>query len=90
MDSRQKFNHHPAPYPVALAEWIIRLLCPMGGTVIDPFLGSGSTAKAAKKPGAGSSGATSTRIMSKSRNEGWLHRSISRAGQDSRRLHSAS
>ena len=51
MDSRQKFNHHPAPYPVALAEWIIRLLSPPGGTVVDPFLGSGSTAKAARNAG---------------------------------------
>lgn len=38
---------HPAPYPPALAAWIIRYLCPPEGTVCDPFAGSGSTGVAA-------------------------------------------
>lgn len=36
-------NDHPAPYPPGLAEWCGKLICPPGGTVLDPFSGSGST-----------------------------------------------
>ena len=42
---------HPAPYPHKLAAWCIRLLCPPGGTVLDPFSGSGSTGVAAIQEG---------------------------------------
>jgi DNA modification methylase len=42
---------HPAPYPVDLARWMIRLSTPPGGTVLDPFAGSGSTGKVAKLEG---------------------------------------
>jgi site-specific DNA-methyltransferase (adenine-specific)/site-specific DNA-methyltransferase (cytosine-N4-specific) len=38
---------HPAPFPPALAAWIIRYLAPPGGRVLDPFAGSGSTGVAA-------------------------------------------
>ncbi|MCD0446473.1 site-specific DNA-methyltransferase [Glycomyces sp. A-F 0318] len=38
---------HPAPFPPKLAAWIIRYLAPPGGTVLDPFAGSGSTGVAA-------------------------------------------
>ncbi|MCD0446472.1 site-specific DNA-methyltransferase [Glycomyces sp. A-F 0318] len=38
---------HPAPFPPALAAWIIRYVCPPGGRVLDPFAGSGSTGLAA-------------------------------------------
>lgn len=38
---------HPAPFPPALAEWCGKLICPPGGTILDPFAGSGSTAIAA-------------------------------------------
>ena len=48
---RSSSNNHPAPYPQALAEWIIRLLCPPDGVVSDPFMGSGTTAVAAKNTG---------------------------------------
>ena len=34
---------HPAAYPPDLAAWMIRLVTPPGGTVLDPFMGSGST-----------------------------------------------
>lgn len=40
-------NDHPAPFPWQLAEWCMKLICPPGGTVLDPFAGSGSTAIAA-------------------------------------------
>ena len=39
-----KGNSHPAQYPAELAEWIVRLLCPKSGVVLDPFMGAGSTA----------------------------------------------
>jgi len=37
--------------PPALAAWIIRYICPPGGTVLDPFCGSGSTGMAAFSEG---------------------------------------
>ena len=40
-------NRHPAIFPVELATDFIKLLCPVGGTVLDPFIGSGTTAEAA-------------------------------------------
>ena len=42
-------NTHPAQYPEKLAAWIIRLLCPKNGTLIDPFVGSGSTLVASER-----------------------------------------
>lgn len=42
---------HPAPYPAALAEWCGRLICPPGGTILDPFSGSASTGVAALRNG---------------------------------------
>lgn len=36
-------TRHPAVYPPALAEWVGKLVCPPGGTVLDPFSGSAST-----------------------------------------------
>ena len=44
-------TNHPAPYPSKLAAWCIRLVCPPGGTVLDPFSGSGSTGVAALQEG---------------------------------------
>src|SRR6202035_4911907 len=38
---------HPAPYPVELAERLIRLFSFAGDTVLDPFAGTGSTSMAA-------------------------------------------
>ena len=40
-------NHHPTVKPTELMRWLVRLVTPPGGTVLDPFLGSGSTLKAA-------------------------------------------
>ena len=42
---------HPAKFPVPLAVHLIKTFCPPGGTVLDPFAGSGSTCIAAKKLG---------------------------------------
>ncbi|MHB8205626.1 MAG: DNA-methyltransferase [Desulfomonilaceae bacterium] len=42
---------HPAPFPVTLAERLIHLYTFEGDVVLDPFMGSGSTAVAAKKLG---------------------------------------
>ena len=44
-------RNHPAPYPVALAERIIRMFSFVGDTVLDPFAGSGTTAIAASRCG---------------------------------------
>lgn len=40
-------NDHPTVKPIALMRWMVRLVTPPGGTVLDPFLGSGSTGIAA-------------------------------------------
>jgi DNA modification methylase len=42
-----KQNFHPTVKPTALMEYLIKLVTPEGGTVLDPFTGSGSTGKAA-------------------------------------------
>lgn len=46
-------NHHPTVKPIALMEWLVRLVTPPGGTVLDPFLGSGTTGCAAVRCGDG-------------------------------------
>jgi site-specific DNA-methyltransferase (adenine-specific) len=45
-ENRAQGNVHPTLKPVALLRWLVRLVCPEKGTVLDPFLGSGSTAVA--------------------------------------------
>jgi|694.fasta_scaffold02276_14 DNA modification methylase len=40
-------NNHPTVKPTALMRYLCRLVTPLGGTVLDPFMGSGSTGKAA-------------------------------------------
>jgi modification methylase len=42
---------HPAPYPVEIAERLIRMFSFAGDTVLDPFLGTGSTTIAAIRAG---------------------------------------
>lgn len=39
-------NNHPTVKPTALMQWLVRLVTPPGGKVLDPFAGSGSTGKA--------------------------------------------
>jgi site-specific DNA-methyltransferase (adenine-specific) len=38
---------HPCPKPIEFAQWLIQRFCDEGGVVLDPFLGSGTTAAAA-------------------------------------------
>jgi site-specific DNA-methyltransferase (adenine-specific) len=49
-------SKHPAPYPIELAERLIRLFSFAGDTILDPFLGTGSTAIAAMRSGRNSIG----------------------------------
>ena len=42
---------HPTVKPVALMEWLVELITPPGGTVLDPFAGSGTTLQAALNKG---------------------------------------
>lgn len=44
-------NFHPTVKPVKLMEWLVRLVTPPGGTVLDPFMGSGTTGVAAINQG---------------------------------------
>jgi site-specific DNA-methyltransferase (adenine-specific) len=39
-----KRNAHPTVKPLSLMAWLVKLVTPPGGTVLDPFLGSGTTA----------------------------------------------
>jgi hypothetical protein len=48
-----KQNFHPTVKPTALMRYLIKLVTPPGGTVLDPFTGSGSTGKAALLDGFG-------------------------------------
>lgn len=45
-------NHHPTVKPVELMRWLVRLVTPRGGVVLDPFTGSGTTGVAAMLEGA--------------------------------------
>lgn len=44
-------NTHPTVKPLTLCDWLVKLVTPPGGTVLDPFMGSGSTAVAARAAG---------------------------------------
>ena len=44
-------NHHPTVKPTSLMTYLIKLVTPKGGVVLDPFTGSGSTGKAAIRSG---------------------------------------
>lgn len=41
-----RHNTHPTVKPTALMQYLIRLVAPNGATILDPFMGSGSTGKA--------------------------------------------
>ena len=49
-------KQHPAPYPLELAERLIRMFSFVGDTVVDPFMGTGTTTTAAAKTGRNSIG----------------------------------
>lgn len=42
---------HPTQKPEAVMDYLVKLACPLGGTVLDPFLGSGTTAVVAVRSG---------------------------------------
>lgn len=42
---------HPTVKPVSLMSWLVRLVTPPGGTVLEPFAGSGTTVEAAMREG---------------------------------------
>ncbi len=44
-------NHHPTVKPITLMRYLVRLVTPPGGVVLDPFMGSGSTGCAAMLEG---------------------------------------
>jgi len=48
---RGEGNNHPTVKPIALMAYLCRLVTPPGGTVLDPFMGSGSTGIAALQEG---------------------------------------
>jgi DNA modification methylase len=49
----QHRNHHPTVKPTQLMRYLCRLVTPPGGVILDPFMGSGSTGKAAMLEGFG-------------------------------------
>lgn len=49
-------KHHPAPFPLELAERLIRMFSFVGDTVLDPFMGTGTTSLAASRWGRNSVG----------------------------------
>ena len=41
------YNNHPTKKPLKLMRWLVRLVTPKGGRVLDPYCGSGTTLQAA-------------------------------------------
>jgi modification methylase len=68
---------HPAPYPEELASRLIRMFSFAGDTVLDPFLGTGSTVIAAMRSGRSSIGIEI--------DPGYLEQARNRALQEARR-----
>ena len=48
---RGENNNHPTVKPIALMRYLVRLVCPPKGIVLEPYLGSGTTAIAALQEG---------------------------------------
>jgi DNA modification methylase len=46
-----RVNHHPTVKPIELMRYLVRLVTPVGGVILDPFSGSGSTGCAAVSEG---------------------------------------
>jgi len=44
-------SDHPTVKPLALMRWLVRMVTPPGGTVLDPFAGTGTTGQAALEEG---------------------------------------
>jgi site-specific DNA-methyltransferase (adenine-specific) len=49
--AQQRANHHPTVKPLDLMRYLVRLVTRKGGTVLDPFMGSGTTGWAARLEG---------------------------------------
>jgi len=47
LNTQARQNFHPTVKPTTLMRYLVKLVTPPGGTVLDPFTGSGSTGKAA-------------------------------------------
>ena len=50
-ERQPRANIHPTVKPTDLMAYLVRLVTPLGGRVLDPFMGSGSTGKAAMREG---------------------------------------
>jgi site-specific DNA-methyltransferase (adenine-specific) len=50
-NERGKLNRHPTVKPIKLVEYLVKLIAPPNGTVLDPFVGSGTTLKACQNLG---------------------------------------
>jgi site-specific DNA-methyltransferase (adenine-specific) len=50
-DASERVGNHPTVKPIALMEWLVRLVTPPGGRVLDPFCGTGSTLVACDRLG---------------------------------------
>ena len=74
-------KQHPAPYPMELAERLVRMFSFVGDTVLDPFMGTGTTSMAAAKWGRNSVG---VEIDPK-----YFQMAVNRLEQDSARLFSS-
>ena len=46
-------SRHPTVKPLDLMRWLVRLVTPPGGTILDPFAGTGTTGEAALMEGFG-------------------------------------
>lgn len=46
--SERRGSKHPTVKPLDLMRYLVRLVCPIGSTVLDPFMGSGTTIEAAR------------------------------------------
>jgi len=51
MDAMSGGNDHPSVKPVALMRYLVKLVTPVGGIVLDPYCGSGTTCLAAAESG---------------------------------------
>jgi site-specific DNA-methyltransferase (adenine-specific) len=49
--AKRRANHHPTVKPLDLMRWLVRLVTPAGGLILDPFAGSGTTGCAALAEG---------------------------------------
>lgn len=75
-------NIHPTVKPIALMRWLIRLVTPPGGVVLDPFLGSGTTMIAARleaRHGIGLDRTPEYLTISRARCAAWRRRPIGRS-----------